>query len=184
MVEPFEYKFATICNLTMYGYLTKVISHNDQYPSPLNLRSGRFVGQSISYLFMAKTILCPIDFSESSLHALKWAVELSSRYNSHLTILYPYRLLQAPKEDVLQLKKKNEETAILKFADIEKDYLKEKSISFDFTPEVGFLTDRIDDHLRKNSILMMVIGKNMNSASQENLGDLITNLKVPVVVVP
>jgi nucleotide-binding universal stress UspA family protein len=133
---------------------------------------------------MAKTILCPIDFSESSLHALKWAVELSARYSCHLTVLYPYRLLQAPKEDVLQLKKKNEESAIQKFESLEKDYINGKAISFDFTPEVGFLADRIDDHLRRNSILMMVIGKNMSSASQENLGDLITNVKVPVVVVP
>ena len=133
---------------------------------------------------MAKTILCPIDFSESSIHALKWAVELSARYNCHLTVLYPYRLLQAPKEDVLQLKKKNEESAIQKFESLEKDYINGKVISFDFTPEVGFLADRIEDHLRRNSILMMVIGKNMNSASQENLGDLITNVKVPVVVIP
>jgi len=133
---------------------------------------------------MPKSILCAIDFSESSLNALKWAAELSAKFNTHLTVLYPYRLLQATKEDVIDVKKKNEELAARKFAALENDYLNGKVVSFDFTAEVGFLADRIEDHLRKNSILMMVIGKNMNSSSTENLDDLISHVKVPVVVIP
>jgi nucleotide-binding universal stress UspA family protein len=133
---------------------------------------------------MPKSILCAIDFSESSLNALKWAAELSARFNSHLTVLYPYRLLQATKEDVVELKKKNVELATRKFEALENDYLNGKVMSFEFSPEVGFLTDRIEDHLRKNSILLMVIGKNMNSTNQENLDDLINHVKVPVVVIP
>jgi nucleotide-binding universal stress UspA family protein len=133
---------------------------------------------------MAKSILCALDFSESSLNALKWAAELSSRFNCHLTVLYAYRLLQTTREDVVQLKKKNEEIATRKFEALENDYLNGKVISFDFTAEVGFLTDRIEDHLRKNSILMMVIGKNMNSTNQENLEDLMKRVKIPVVVIP
>ena len=151
---------------------------------PLHQTSSPVRLQSKAIKIMAKTILCPIDFSESSIHALKWAAELSAQYNCHLTVLYPYRLLQAGKEDVLQVKKKNEDSALQKFELLEKEYLNGKTVSFDFIPEVGFLSDRIEDHLRKNSVLLMVIGKNMNSASQENLGDLITNVKVPIVVVP
>ena len=133
---------------------------------------------------MSKSILCAIDFSESSLNALKWAAEFSSRFNSHLTVLYPYRLLQTNKEDVVELKKNNVELATRKFESLENEYLNGKVTSIEFSPEVGFLTDRIEDHLRKNSILMMVIGKNMNSASQENLDDLINHVKIPVVVIP
>ena len=133
---------------------------------------------------MAKSILCAIDFSESSLHALKLAADLAARFNCHLTVLYPYRLIQANKEDIMQIKKKNEELAIRKFEALENDYLNGKVSSFDFTAEVGFLVDRIEEHLRKSPILMMVIGKNMNSSSQENLDDLINQVKVPVVVVP
>lgn len=133
---------------------------------------------------MPKSILCAIDFSESSLNALKWAAEFSARFNTHLTVLYPYRLLQTSKEDVVELKKKNVELATRKFEALENDYLNGKVTSFEFSPEVGFLTDRIEDHLRKNSILMMVIGKNMNSTNQENLDDLINQVKVPVVVIP
>ncbi len=133
---------------------------------------------------MAKSILCAIDFSESSVNALKWAAEFSSRFKCHLTVLYPYRLLATTKEDVIKVKKENEEIAIRKFTSLETDYLNGKVMSFDFSAEVGFLADRIEDHLRKNSILILVIGKHMNSSSQENLDDLINKVKVPVVVVP
>jgi hypothetical protein len=133
---------------------------------------------------MGKSILCVIDFSESSLHALKWAADLSARFHSHLTVLYPYRLLQTPKGEVIQAKKQNEELALKKFEALEEDYLNGKVTSFDFAPEVGFITDRIEEHLRKNSIMFMVIGKNMNSTNQENLDDLLSTVKVPVVFVP
>lgn len=133
---------------------------------------------------MANSILCAIDFSESSLHALQWAADLSSRFNAHLTVLYPYRLMQTSKDDVLQLRKRNEEIALTKFGAIENEILNGKNISFDFKPEIGFVADRIEDHIRKNSILMLVIGKNMNAYSQENLEQMVEQLKVPVVVVP
>ena len=117
---------------------------------------------------MSKSILCAIDFSESSLHALKCAADLSARYNSHLTVLYPYRLLSTNKDDVVEIKKKNEDLAIRKFESLENDYLNGKVTSFDFTAEVGFLTVRVEDHLRKNPVQFLVLGRNMNSSSQEN----------------
>ena len=65
------------------------------------------IGLPLEYLiYIAKSILCAIDFSESSLNALKYAADLSARYNSHLTVLYPYRLLPAGKEDVMERKTK------------------------------------------------------------------------------
>ena len=133
---------------------------------------------------MAKSILCPIDFSESSLEALKWATELSSMLNCHLSVLYPYRLLQTSKNDVTDLKKKNEEQAAKKFAAVEKSHLKGKDISFDFSAEVGFLDDRVEYHLKKNHILMMVISKSMNNRNKENPEDFIDQSDVPVLVVP
>ncbi len=133
---------------------------------------------------MAKPILCAIDFSESSRNAFKWAAELSSLYNCHLTILYPYRLLPEKKEDVTSLKIKNEAIAASMFEVLEHDYLSGKNISFEFRPEVGFVADRIEDHVRKNSIALLVIGKNMKAYVQENLADMIDQIKVPVVVVP
>jgi hypothetical protein len=92
--------------------------------------------------------------------------------------------LPEKKEDIISLKIKNEEIAARKFALLEHDYLSGKSISFEFRPEVGFVADRIEDHLRKNSIALLVIGKNMNAYGPENLADMIDQVMVPVVVVP
>jgi nucleotide-binding universal stress UspA family protein len=133
---------------------------------------------------MGKSILCAIDFSESSLNALRWAAELSSRFDCHLTVLYPYRLLQTTKGELVEIRNKSVESASKKFEALKSDYLNGKVTSVDFTAEVGFLSDRIEDHLRKNSILMMVIGKNMNSTNQENLQDLVSQVNVPVMVIP
>jgi nucleotide-binding universal stress UspA family protein len=133
---------------------------------------------------MTKSILCAIDFSESSLHALQWAAELSSQFKCHLTVLYPYRLLQTSKGDVVGLKQKNLDMATQKFEVLKKEFLHGKVNSYNFSAEVGFLSDRIEDHIEKNSIMMMILGKNMNSASQDNLQDLINNISVPVLIVP
>jgi Universal stress protein family len=133
---------------------------------------------------MAKSILCAIDFSESSRNALKWAADLSSLYHYHLTILYPYRLFQEKKEDVTLLKIRNEELASKKFDIVQQECLSGKNISFDFRAEVGFVADRIEDHLRRNSIVMLVISKNMNAYIQENLAEMIDQIEVPVLVLP
>ena len=133
---------------------------------------------------MNKCILCPIDFSESSATALKWAAELSSKLNYHLMVLYPYRLLQLTNDDVVHLKKKNEEHASKKFADLEKHYLKGKNISFEFSPEIGFVNDRVDYHLKKEAIAMLVISKHLNLQGNETQEDFIRNANVPVLVVP
>jgi nucleotide-binding universal stress UspA family protein len=134
-------------------------------------------------MVMTKSILCPIDFSKSSEAALKWAAELSAILNYHLTILYPYRLLQSANGDAVHVKKKNEEQASKQFADLEKKILKGKNISFDFSPEVGFMNDRVDYHLKKEAIVIMVISKSMN-LNNENTEDFIGHANVPVLVVP
>lgn len=133
---------------------------------------------------MTNTILCAIDFSESSLDALKWAADLASNFKCHLTVLYPYRLVQTSKEDVMEMKQKNMTLASEKFDVLKNDYLNEKVISFDFSAEVGFLADRIDDYLRKKSILMVVISKKMGSFGEERLDDLIAQVKVPLMIIP
>ena len=133
---------------------------------------------------MTKSILCAIDFSESSLHALQWAAELSSQFKCHLTVLYPYRLLQTSKGDVVGVKQKNLELANKKFEALKNEFLNGKVNSYNFTAEVGFLSDRIEDHIEKNSIMLMVLGKNMDSSSQDNLQDLINTISVPVLIVP
>jgi len=132
-----------------------------------------------------KSILCVIDFSESSIQALRWSVELSQRFEAHLHVMYPYRLIE-PKagEEIIQYKKDTEEVANKRFEMIEKDHLVGKGISFDFKPEVGFLSDRIDARIRKHSLMMMVISKNVSLVNKENFNELLDKIKIPLVLVP
>ena len=71
-----------------------------------------------------KSILCVIDFSESSINALKWAADMAQLSKSNLHIMYPFRLNQSHEGDQrIQFKKETEETALTKFKLIEKDML-------------------------------------------------------------
>ena len=134
---------------------------------------------------MMKSILCVIDFSEASMDALKWAIELSRRDGTHLHVLYPYRLLQPHKGvEMIKHKKETEQTAMKEFEVIEKKLFLEGGISFDFKPEVGFLSDRVEDRLRKNSPDLLVMSMHVSKLNKENFEELLNNLKIPLVLVP
>ena len=68
------------------------------------------------------SILCAIDFSDSSLQALQWAIPEAQKHNYHISVLYPYRLDQIrKKEDVLQSKKAMDVEAVEKFEPVKYD---------------------------------------------------------------
>jgi nucleotide-binding universal stress UspA family protein len=129
-------------------------------------------------------ILCAIDFSESSRQALRWAVSTARQLKAHLTLLYTYRLMHSRNGEAVQLKKDMEKQAALNFASLEKQYLAGQGISYDFIVEVGFIADRLEDQVRKNSIGLLVVDKNMSSASKETFDEILDNIHVPLVIVP
>ncbi len=132
-----------------------------------------------------KTILCAIDFSESSIHALRWAVEIAVLLEAHLTIVYPYRLIRTGNgTEVVQLKKAIEEEAMRNFAPLEKDILGNLSLSYDFRPEVGFISDRVRDHVQKQPLSFLVMGKMLDDGGTELLQNLVGEINVPVMIVP
>jgi nucleotide-binding universal stress UspA family protein len=132
----------------------------------------------------AKTIICSVDFSDSSKHALQWAVAIAQQLHVHLTVLYTFRLMRSQNEEVLLMKKKMEEDATKNFSAWEKELLIGKELSYDFKTEVGFITDRIEDHARKNPIGFLVMGKNSSTGSKESFDELVGHIDVPLVIVP
>lgn len=129
-------------------------------------------------------VLCAVDFSESSLHALRWAVSLARQYDEHLTILYTYRLINATHGHALEMKKKIEEDSLRHFQRLEKEYLADPLLSYDFQMEIGFMADRITDQLRHNHISFLVMDKSMHAINKEMFDDLIGRLSIPMVLVP
>lgn len=133
---------------------------------------------------MNKNILCIIDFSESSIDALKCAADLSTHYKTPLSVVYPYRLVPGQQEDAATVKKKNEAIAKKKFETIEQEVLNGKNLQVSFSPEIGFISDRIQDFAKKNTLLFVVMGKRMNSNTEENIMETLSSIKVPLVLLP
>ena len=133
---------------------------------------------------MTKNILCTTDFSEASIRALEWAINFSKEEGSDLTILFTYRLTKNAAEELVSWKKKVEEEANKKFIAFESQYLKDIGIKYEFRIEVGFVTDRIEDHAKNNPLGLLVIDKSMCMKNKETFEDLIESINVPVVIIP
>src|SRR5690242_3681315 len=117
---------------------------------------------------MKKGILCVVDFSDSSKEALRWAIQLAQELNTHLTVLYTYRFLQPFSGEALEMKKEIEDDAAKKFAQLEKEMLLNKGVSYSVKTEVGFIADRAKDHAKKNGADLLVVGNKLNSSNKQS----------------
>jgi K+-sensing histidine kinase KdpD len=133
---------------------------------------------------MNKSILCTIDFSESSRDVIKYAVDLSRERKNHITVLYTYRLLNIHNGELVEMKKKIEENAKTNFSMLEKEILFGSGVSYDFKIEVGFVSNRVKEYAKKNAVSFLVMGKKMNSADKESFDELAENIQVPLLIVP
>ncbi len=134
---------------------------------------------------MSASVLCIIDFSESSRKALQWAIANAMSHKSHLTILYPYRLTRAQYgESAIALRKKIEDEARKSFGILEQDLLVNKKISYDFKTEVGFISDRVEEHTKNHPVVFMVINKSIRKGNRESFDELVDGTEIPLVIIP
>jgi hypothetical protein len=133
---------------------------------------------------MNNAILCTIDFSESSTDVLKFAVNLSKQFHSHITVLYTYRLLSSQIGDLVDIRKKIEERAKQSFLILEDEVLTGSGVAYDFKIEVGFVSNRVKEYAKNNGVSFLVMGKKMNGSSKESFDELAANIQVPLLIVP
>jgi Universal stress protein family len=136
-----------------------------------------------------KNILCAIDFSASSLQALKWSLKMAQLTKAQVTILFCYRLIATgDDEETLDLKKNIEHDAIMRFKEIESNLIIDKVPPYQFITEVGFFPVRIEMFVRNGPIGLLVLGNslvaNFNEYKSLNFEQFLLKSKVPVVVVP
>jgi nucleotide-binding universal stress UspA family protein len=133
---------------------------------------------------LTKRILCTIDFTESSKDALRVALSLAHLLNTHLTILYTYRLTNSYNGEAVEQKRKIEEAAYRNFSTVENELLQNDSVPYDFKVEVGFISNRVKDHAKKNGVSFLVMGNKMNASNKESFDELAAELQVPLLIVP
>jgi len=135
-----------------------------------------------------ETILCAIDFSDSSIQVLKYAVWFAECSKTHLTVLFSYRLIHTgQKEGVVGFKRKMEEEAVQKFKELERKFIKQ-NISHGFIAEIGFLSDNIESYARKSPISLLVLSRSVYYSLNDHNGlsfdEFLNSAKVPLLVVP
>lgn len=136
-----------------------------------------------------RLILCALDLSEASLPVLEVAMEMANRCESHLTVLFSYRLIQEDaKSEIIELRKSVESRAKHEFELLETKLNGRKTPSYDFRMEIGFLSDRIESFNKKNPVDLVVIGQRLASTMSEHKGStfqqFISSVKIPVLLVP
>ena len=133
---------------------------------------------------MHNVILCTVDFSEGSKDALTYAVRLSKKFKSHITVLYTYRLLTTLDEDPLDIRTRVEQKAQREYALLEKEVLAGSRVPHDFKIEVGFVSNRVKEFAKANIIVFLVMSNRMNASSKESFDELADKVHVPLVIVP
>lgn len=136
-----------------------------------------------------RPILCVIDLSESAVQVLEVAAKMAYAYKSHLTILFPYRLIDhGYRGEIAKLKGKLEQEAKENFSLLKKQITMLDMVSHEFQPEIGFPADRINSFVRRNKVDSVVISQRqanlMNEVSPLTLQSLITNSRLPFTIVP
>lgn len=162
--------------------MIKVISRDDGNRA-YRLPEGVDLLCILEFTGMTNGILCTTDLTESSKTALQWSVRLAKKLKSPLTILFTYRLFKENGKAV-EVKKKMEEDAYTRFRALEKEILSDAGISYQFKTEIGFVDDRISEHVRNSKTSFLVMGKNMSVDSKETFDSLVDQLKIPVIIVP
>jgi nucleotide-binding universal stress UspA family protein len=135
-----------------------------------------------------KAILCALDFSEASDQVIKVALEIAAQKQTHLVVLYAYRLIQPKDQDIAEYRKGIETRAQEDFLAIVKRLQINGAVPYEFRSEIGFLSDRIEVFLKKNKVDIIVMSQNLAHNINEHNGltfeHFLDTTKIPVLVVP
>lgn len=139
-----------------------------------------------------RRILFCTDFSPNSENALKYAIRLSKDLDAELTVLHAYRLIQpsTPLNDTSPYSIKNqwEKASWEQLGDLEKKYLKQSGVKYDFELGVGFATDAILDSVDNGDPDLLIVGNNGRGNIGRLFGstteELLDRANCPILVVP
>lgn len=133
-----------------------------------------------------------MDFSEYSLRALEYAIEITKKTNATLHIIHAYRLIQPDNlynhSQGIELKKHLENLHREKFNELESEYLLNQPIKYELTLEVGFTLDVVQAAITDKKIDLIIMGTRGIRELEEIFGSttwsVIKSTTCPVLAVP
>lgn len=128
-----------------------------------------------------------IDFSSSTPKVLQWAAEDALKHHAELLVVYPYRLkAQKESDQKTVLKKHLEQEAYDNFAELKASLPILDQVPHSFSPEVGFETDRLEAHMQKHPLYLMVFSSAIAKAGELHTewNEFMSRMTVPVVLIP
>jgi hypothetical protein len=135
---------------------------------------------------MINRILCAIDFSEATPSVLRYAAKKAELLKVPMMIIFSYRLRDYGKvDDIRNVKLAIEENAQEYFALLEQETLKSHELPYQFSIEVGFLSDRIESHILRDRNTLVIISEKLATDLNEVTDDhFFEKLQIPVEFVP
>lgn len=139
-----------------------------------------------------KTLLVPVDFSESAFNALRYAYHLALANHSRLVLLNCYQIPAGQGNVMIDFKDILERDSINGL----QDFQERVQILFGITPvEIqtesfyGFLYEGVDTMLKKYSVDLVVMGTNgathfMSKIFGTNTSQLLRRISTPILAVP
>jgi hypothetical protein len=136
-----------------------------------------------------KPILCVVDLTESSQAVLKVAVTVASACDAHLLILFSYRLVDLGRgADMSTIKSTMDAKAKDKFNELEKTFLRNKNMTYEFHPEIGFVADRVSAYIKRNEVGLIILVEDqvndINETKSFTFRQFIADMKLPFIIVP
>lgn len=146
-----------------------------------------------------KKILVPIDFSEVSLNALEFALEIAARRQASIEVLHAYKFpainqSYAPVSVYSQLMEGQENKAIAEFTEFIKQSSKRtqdliEKVSINFTLQMGFVPDVILTNAKEKRVDLIVMGTTGASGIKAAFlgsiaGEVMENAYCPVLAIP
>lgn len=135
-----------------------------------------------------KSIVCALDFSDSSEKALEVASALARKHQAQLAILFSYRLLPAELNDEAStIKSRILTNAKEKFQKLEQKFTLPGSVDYEFKTEIGFLADRVENFARKKNVDLVVLSEEqahtVNDQRGSNLKEILEELNIQYLII-
>jgi hypothetical protein len=130
-----------------------------------------------------KNILFPLNGNPDS---MDYAIMMAKKSQAKLYILKTLRFkdLQSIKDHrPTDVKTSMKDSIMKEFDEVYKHKLEESNLDYEFSIEIGFLTDRISESIKDHGIDILLINK-LDEHSDDNIIEKLNQLKIPVMLIP